>query len=246
MSDELVEKFANRAFQSKSARFGAHHRYKFYHLASIWTLNLSSAVLIPVSLMDRFNLISKSYLDYLGFWELICSVLILVMSLIITVSQFKELSDYFLKSGNEINRIYNKLKYLKGTNFDQKVFDGLQNEYEDLMKTSINHDDVDFYKALFKNKETFKKHIEKMHKLEYGWFWLKCHFIYNFLPFALVVIFILMLLIPTCFAVLSFSGLQSSPDEVSIMNKNKNNPIQSIEKVQEPSSSKLDTQSTSQ
>lgn len=185
---------------TKTVRFQAHQKFRKYNFFSVISLNFCSATLILMSMVPKFNLLRPESNGFFDFWNLGCSLYILVIGLIITAYDFRQISNDYLNSGNRINDLYNNLKALESKyknlvqnnmitfESEKEITDNLNiqiKKYRNILKTSLNHSDEDFAYTVLKRGPKFSDHYLYYYKR-------KCSYLINY-HFPNIIIILLML-----------------------------------------------------
>jgi len=124
------------------AKFDAHKQYVRLNNSSLLALTTSSLLLIFVSIINKYTSIAVGYEDKIELIVILVSIIILILSLVVSLSSYSLKSERFLRSGNEILDLFERLNLLdKEDSINLKT---IVNEYSVLRKNTDNHSDYNY------------------------------------------------------------------------------------------------------
>lgn len=196
---ESINRWYDKTWTTKGARFVAAKRNETHAFLSVLTLSLYSCYLIGFNMyiiLFDLNPIDETNFSLLN---IILSIILLIMSIIISSQNYKYKSHRFHDCSREITSIYDTISYWKHNNisFDKEKFEMVEKDYNTVLnKYDLNHSRIDLKKFKSENIKSFVKQDEwhpfrlwlyrkfKLTQYSMG-FYLNCYLIYlvlNLLP----------------------------------------------------------------
>lgn len=145
------ESFRKKMKSTSYAKFDAHKWYAKLNNSSLFALTTSSLLLIFISIFSKYALCPTTYGANTELFSLIVSIIMLVLSLVISLSEFSLKSERFLRSANEIMDLHDRLVLVKDTNVTG--LSKLMSEYSVLRKSADNHQTFNYHRGRFNRKK---------------------------------------------------------------------------------------------
>ncbi|KQM51517.1 hypothetical protein ASE69_20730 [Sphingomonas sp. Leaf208] len=140
-TDDLLRKM----WQTKSARFNAHHRLERRHRISIGATSLLSCYLVAISLYQIVfeSSISPIGIKLLSVTNIVVSVFLIMITLIESARNYGTEAERMRENALAISRLYNEFQALTTTEADQRR-DRFASDYSGtLSDAQLNHKDLD-------------------------------------------------------------------------------------------------------
>lgn len=172
-----LEKLYDRVSKSAFARFNASRRLGYHNQASLWTISLFSLGLVFVSLLQALAFHLPFPDKLVNLVQVFLSITILVISSIMSMSNYAVRAERFHACGLEMNELALKLERLteqEGTVDEHNAF---ANEYGEILRRYENHHNVDY---------NFVK-LQKSEKYNLPWWfpaYVYLRFSFQFWPYA--------------------------------------------------------------
>jgi hypothetical protein len=146
-SKEYVNRYLDALNTTKSVRYAASSRLAKKNSLSLLTVSILSIYVIVASIIPVFwNDLSHVTTDALYFFSAICSLFIIVLSLVESGKDYKTRSELLLKCARRIGFLVDRINYLTGTNvLTRESFEQIQDEYNKILSEfTTNHDPIDY------------------------------------------------------------------------------------------------------
>ncbi|WMN07799.1 SLATT domain-containing protein [Marivirga arenosa] len=147
--EQEVERWYNKLWETKGARFIAAHRLELHEKLSVIAISLISVYIISLNLLVLFPVSKRSELfNNLNItYSTIClSILILVVSLIISSRNYKLRAEKYHECGRQIMRLHDKICLWKNSNYSPSSdeIEQISSEYLNVLDKYENHKRIDF------------------------------------------------------------------------------------------------------
>lgn len=171
----------DRITKTTKNRFNAQVRLEHHNKAVLWTITLSSFILLITPLAQGFGIELSKNQQLINLVQVLLTILILVVSVILSMANFAVRSERIHNCGMELNslarKIYPKL-HIEATDSE---YDFYSKEYDDILKRYENHSKIDFLKTKIDMNYYYKNP---------SWFplWVKVRYLYEFSLYILILI----------------------------------------------------------
>ena len=137
------EELLDRVGKTASSRLFAHERLKIHATLSLWTISFFSMGLIFTPLAQIYNFELNYSSDYIGFMQVVFAIVILVVSNILSMSNFSVRADRMHDCGMSLNALARKIQ---GAVNDKTIdsYVELSDKYEALLQRHENHAFIDY------------------------------------------------------------------------------------------------------
>ncbi len=158
MTTTLEEKFSelhDRINKTCKGRFQADKRLKAHASWAVWSITLTSILLILISLLDGFDLIASYSSKQISVIQILASIFILCYSLILTMKNYSVDAVKMHRCGLELSDLLFEVHPFveqPGTDDD---YDRLREKYAHILSRYDNHDDIDHLIIKSKNKKLY-------------------------------------------------------------------------------------------
>ena len=152
---EYVDSLKKRMKTTSYAKFDAQKRYEKLNNSSLFALTSSSLLLIFVSIINKYSLCPTGYEAKVELISILVSIIILVLSLVVSLSSYSLKSERFLRTGNEILDLLERLN-LRGKE-DCQELQSIVTEYSVLRKNADNHQSYNYSRGRMERKNEDKK-----------------------------------------------------------------------------------------
>lgn len=147
-----LENLYRRSGITKESCFHAARRLDTHNSLSLWALTTLAFSLIVISLITQLysdNVFIEEYNRFLGLAMTATSILALVISLVVSKSDFALRADKFRRQAMEMNELRISFKHLidiedDGTN-KVDLYETKSEEYANILKRNLVHDQIDFH-----------------------------------------------------------------------------------------------------
>lgn len=155
--DHLLRKM----WQTKSARFNAHHRLEGRHRLSIFATSLLSCYLVGVSLYQLVfdSSLTPTGIKLLSVTNIVVSVFLIMITLVEAARNYGSEAERMRENALEISALYNSFQALELTEADAQRQKFAADYSKLLEKAQLNHEDID--RNLFR--------IPNANELKIGW-----------------------------------------------------------------------------
>lgn len=129
------------------ARFFSSRRYDRLNNYSLFSLTISSFILIFVTLLQKYSNCIIFHSNTLELIQLIASIIIAILSITVSFASYSIKSEKMRVSGEEINELISKIDHLGDFEWDviaQKKTKKIRDKYEILKSKSLNHKEFEF------------------------------------------------------------------------------------------------------
>ena len=158
MPQQLDEKFSelhDRINKTCKARFQADRRYRSHAAWSLWTVALTSILLILINLLDSFKLIGYFSDSQISVIQILASVFILAYSLILTMRGYAVDAVKMHRCGLELSDLLFEVHpYVEQVGSDDD-YHRLKQRYSAILAQYQNHEDIDHLVMKTKNKKCY-------------------------------------------------------------------------------------------
>jgi hypothetical protein len=159
-SSNYVNSLKKRMKTTSYAKFDAHKRYASLNNSSLFALTASSLLLIFISIINKYSLLSIGCAAKVELTSILISITILVLSLVVSLSSYSLKSERFLRSGNEILDLLERLNLLKDN--DDDGVSCVVNEYSVQRRNADNHQSFNYRRGRAERKNEEKKDDERI------------------------------------------------------------------------------------
>jgi hypothetical protein len=142
--EATYSKLYGRISKTASNRFYASRRLKAHNTISLWTISLFSLGLILVSLLQALSVPLGLSDKLVNLVQVLLSVAILIISIIVSMSNYGVRSEQFHACGLELNAMALKLERVENQPCDKVTYDELTDAYETVLKRYSNHETIDY------------------------------------------------------------------------------------------------------
>ena len=186
MKDQL-NKIADRCWKTAVARFESARRMKRCHNASTLCIAMLSLEIIVINLLIFIKSLELN--DVVITITTVClSMFVLVLSLIISHLKYEKREEQYHECGLELSNLETDIKiYLAcGKEISHETLKYYNDQYNAILrKWNLNHSDIDFEWAIYKNEKLHKASEDinwrKNNLLEVKWHLLRSDSIYHLL-----------------------------------------------------------------
>lgn len=168
LEESRIKELLRRTKLTTKSRYRASERFSTHQKVSQWTVAFISAALIFIPLFQAYGVELSIPDQLLNSFQSILAVMVLVYSLLLGQENFVSRSEAMHRNGVELGRFARKLRGLPDTHED---YDGLVEEYYDILEKYENHKPVDYLFTRLHDKPSELKQWP-----EYLWLWLRAHF----------------------------------------------------------------------
>lgn len=129
------------------ARFFSARRYDSLNNYSLFSLSISSFILIFVTLLQKYSICNIFNSNALELIQLIASIIIATLSITVSFASYSIKSEKMRISGEEINELISKIDHLIDLEWNEitkKKAKRIRDKYEILKSKSLNHKRFEF------------------------------------------------------------------------------------------------------
>lgn len=176
------------------ARFYSARRYDRLNNYSLFSLSLSSFILIFISLIQKYSNIKIFDANNLELIQLISSITIATLSIVVAFSSYSVKSEKMRISGEEINELISKIDYISDLPWEEKSIKKtkkIRAKYEILKSKSLNHKNFEFiYGKTERKREESGTNTRSENKINFK---TRCDNYLSFIPYIIISIFSLII-----------------------------------------------------
>lgn len=145
-----------RISKTGDSRFFASHRLNYHQKITIWSISISSAILVIISLLSVFQIQLNYEKNIVEFAQIVFAIIVLVYSLLLNNIQNPSRSEKLHRCALEVNNLSHDLFAYIGKEFSEEVYQDFSKKYHDIINRYDNHDPIDYLFTKLKRKEDFK------------------------------------------------------------------------------------------
>ena len=181
-AEPTYNKLYARISKTAAARFYASRRLKAHNTISLWTISFFSLGLILISLLQALSLPLGVSDKLINLVQVFLSVAILIISIIITMSNYGVRGEQFHACGLELSDMALKVERIENEPCNQELYDKLADDYGNVLKRYANHETIDYLLMKTQKYEFYRLgHLDRA--------WIYTRFSIRFSPyFALLVL----------------------------------------------------------
>lgn len=155
-----LENLYRRSGITKENCFHAARRLDTHNDLSLWALTTLAFSLIVISLLTQIysdNTFISEYKKFLGFTITALSIFSLIISLVVSKSNFALRAENFRNQAMEINELRISFKHLIDRDNSEtnkvELYEEKSSKYADILKRNLVHDQIDFHVSSTKGIE---------------------------------------------------------------------------------------------
>lgn len=169
------------------ARFYSARRYDRLNNYSLFSLSLSSFILIFISLIQKYSNIKIFDANNLELIQLLSSITIATLSIVVAFSSYSVKSEKMRISGEEINELISKIDYISDLPWEEKSIKKtkkIRAKYEILKSKSLNHKNFEFiYGKTERKREESGTNTRPVNKINFK---TRCDNYLSFIPYIII------------------------------------------------------------
>lgn len=176
------------------ARFYSARRYDRLNNYSLFSLSLSSFILIFISLIQKYSIVKIFDANNLELIQLLSSITIATLSIVVAFSSYSVKSEKMRISGEEINELISKIDCISDLPWEEKSINKtkkIRAKYEILKSKSLNHKNFEFiYGKAERKREESDTNTRPENKINLQ---TRCDNYLSFIPYIIISIFSLLI-----------------------------------------------------
>lgn len=198
--NEMLNKMAERCWKTAIARFESARRMRRCHNASTLCIAMLSLEIIVINLLIFIKSLELN--DVVITITTVClSMFVLVLSLIVSHLKYEKREEQYNECGLELSNLEKDIKiYIaSGKDISHETLKYYNDKYNSILrKWNLNHSDIDFEWAIYKNEKLHKNTDENINwrrniLLEVKWHLLRSDSIYHLLTSLGFIVIILII-----------------------------------------------------
>ena len=164
----------DRITKTTKNRFNTQRRLEHHNKAVLWTITLSSFILLITPLAQGFGIELNNNQQIINLIQVLLTILILVVSVILSMANFAVRSERIHNCGMELNSLARKVYPKIHLDSVDAEYDSFNKEYDDILRRCENHSKIDFLKTktdmndYYKNPFWFPMWVNLMYLSEFS------------------------------------------------------------------------------
>jgi SMODS and SLOG-associating 2TM effector domain family 5 len=189
--DQSLQALYRKMKKTSKARFECARRLRRHHSFTLWGMSLFSAGLIVLSLISTFGIKLHVEQPMYTFLQTLLSLFVLVISLLLSSSNYSDRAEKMHRCALEINQICHEILPSCKENNDSDLYHETQKRYALILDSYENHEPIDFsiVKLGLPEDYSVSDHEKTWIYIRY---WLS-YWIHGFLILVLLSVFIIVL-----------------------------------------------------
>lgn len=137
----------DRIIKTAKSRFHAQVRLEHHNKAALWTITLSSFILLVAPLAQGFGIELHKDQQLINLIQVLLTVLILVVSVALSMANFSVRSERIHSCGMELNSLARKVYPKQSVQEVGSDYESYSNEYDSILRRYENHSRIDFLRT---------------------------------------------------------------------------------------------------